>query len=164
MVVHCGFSEQIQNRRINERCWVYLKWQNSHRIRNAHAHGNHFLVAVHARQVALGFLVIKKDGVARVQGARSSIARGHGDATGHHEEPLPIRGSVPRPGPVGGEAHHGKSHGGYEIGCFKRRGGRREVTRGKRQCAVLKMRKAGGVDKETYVFQRDDHGEMRQLS
>jgi len=28
----------------------------------------------------------------------------------------------------------------------------------------LKMRKAGGVDKETDVFQRDDHGEMRQLS
>jgi len=26
------------------------------------------------------------------------------------------------------------------------------------------MRKAGGVDKETDVFQRDDHGEMRQLS
>ena len=131
---------------------------------NAHAHRNHFLVAVHARQVALGSLVIKKDGVARVQRARSSIARGHGDGTGHHEEPLPIGRSVPRPGPVGGEAHHGKSQGGYEIGCFKRRGGRREVTRGKWQCAVLKMRKAGGVDKETDVFQRDDHGEMRQLS
>jgi hypothetical protein len=26
------------------------------------------------------------------------------------------------------------------------------------------MRKAGGVDKETDVFQRDDHCEMRQLS
>jgi hypothetical protein len=26
------------------------------------------------------------------------------------------------------------------------------------------MRKAGGVDKEADVFQRDDHGEMRQLS
>ena len=114
--------------------------------------------------MALGSLVIKKDGVARVQGARSAIARGHGDATGHHEEPLPIGRSVPRPGPVGGEAHHGKSHGGYEIGCFKRRGGRREVARGKRQGAVLKMRKAGGVDKETDVFQRDDHCEMRQLS
>ena len=134
------------------------------RSNNAYTHRNHLLVAVHTRHVTLGSLVIKKNGVARVQRARSAIARGHGDGTGHHEEPLPIGRSVPRPGPVGGEAHHGKSQGGYEIGCFKRRGGRREVARGKRQGAVLEMRKAGGVDKETDVFQRDDHGEMRQLS
>ncbi len=164
VVVNCGFSEQIQTMRNFYQCWVYLNWHNSHRIRNAYAHCNHLLVALHARQVALGSLVIKKDGVACVQRARSAIARGHGDGIGHHEEPLPIGRSMPRPGPVGSEAHHGKSHGGYEICCFKRRGGRREVTCSKRQRAVLEMRKAGGVDKETDVFQRDDHCEMRQLS
>ena len=126
--------------------------------RHPHAHGHHLLTPVDARQVAFGAHVVKEDDVACAQGALGAVAGGDGERAGEHEEPLSVRRRVPWSGPVGGEAHHHESGCWDEVGCFKRRGRRREAARAEWQCALFEVRKTGGVDEETEVPVGDEHG------
>lgn len=52
--------------------------------RHPHAHRNHLLAAVDARQVAFGAHVVKEDDVACAEGAFRAVAVGDGERAGQH--------------------------------------------------------------------------------